>query len=181
MKLIMYASIEILDQKKHLDDISNKILNSVFDLNLWQRAVKHPQFSQNCVERNPFEEKVAQKNCSKIEVYNCKDKPKIPCLYHCNNIVLEKMIEFGVNRAYKEALEENLTKIAHSIAFKAWDKPGETDFKMWTDNMKHKLYKILYAEFYHDSSFIKIYDDTPRPRDRLPRAELTSQVNYSKW
>ena len=22
---------------------------------------------------------------------------------------------------------------------------------------------------------------TPRPRDRLPRAELTSQVNYSKW
>ena len=22
---------------------------------------------------------------------------------------------------------------------------------------------------------------TPRPRDRLPQAELTSQVNYSKW
>ena len=47
-----------------------------------------------------------------MEIYNCKDKSKVPCLCHCNNVVLEKMIESGMNRAYKKALEENVTKIA---------------------------------------------------------------------
>ena len=53
-----------------------------------------------------------------------------------------------------------MTKIAHSIAYKAWNKAGEGNFKGRILYMRDDLYKKVFASFYHDTAYVKLYEDT---------------------
>ena len=40
---------------------------------------------------------------------------------------------------------------------------------------------ICVSRLHKHYEVVEFYGVNPRPRDRLPRAELTSQMNYSEW
>lgn len=93
------------------------------------------------------------------KVHDCKGKLEVPCLCHCSPEILNGRTESGMSKIFENTLNITCTKIARSIAFKAWDEFGGTNFKACILNARDELYKKTFAKFYHDDSFIEIYKE----------------------
>ena len=141
----------IVKEEENYSDVCDKTLDSVFYCELWKKAAQHPNLSQNCEYINGIRK-------DPHNIYDCQSKPEVPCLCHCSDSVLYDIIEAGMHRAFENSLEENITSISKSIAFKAWDKPPGFERKLfgW---FKGDLYKKVFAKFYHDESFLQAYDE----------------------
>lgn len=141
----------IVKEAENYNDVCDKTLDSVFDCDLWKKAAES-YLSQNCEYINALRK-------DPNDIYDCQSKPEVPCLCHCSDSVLYDVIEAGMNRAFEDALERNITSISKSIAFKAWDKsPYGFERKMF-GSFKENLYKKTFAKFYHDESFLQAYEE----------------------
>ena len=141
----------IVKEEENYNDVSDKTLDSVFYCDLWKKAAES-YLSQNCEYINGLRK-------DPNNIYDCKSKPEVPCLWHCSDSVLYDIIEAGMNKAFENALERNITSISKSIASKAWDKsPYGFERKMF-GSFKGNLYKKTFAKFYHDESFLQAYEE----------------------
>ena len=141
----------IVKEAENYNDVCDKTLDSVFDCDLWKKAAES-YLSQNCEYINGLRK-------DPNDIYDCQSKPEVPCLCHCSDSVLYDVIEAGMNRAFEDALERNITSISKSIAFKAWDKsPYGFERKMF-GSFKENLYKKTFAKFYHEESFLHAYEE----------------------
>ena len=141
----------IVKEEENYNDVCDKTLDSVFDCDLWKKAAKS-YLSQDCEYINGLRK-------DPDDIYDCQSKPEVPCVWHCSDSVLYDIIEAGMNRAFVDALERNITSISKSIAFKAWDKsPYGFERKMF-GSFKGNLYKKAFAKFYHDESFLQAYGE----------------------
>ena len=141
----------IVKEEENYNDVRDKTLDSVFDCDLWKKEATKSYVSQDCEYINGLRK-------DPHNIYDCQSKPEVPCLCHCSDSVLYDIIEAGMQRAFENSLEENITSISKSIAFKAWDKPPGFERKLfgW---FKGDLYKKVFAKFYHDESFLQAYEE----------------------
>ena len=127
---------DIVSKDEHYNDISDKTLDSIFSQELWRKSITH--FTREVCQNFSYE------------------KFHKPCLFHCPDSALADLIEFSMTSSFDKTLEENIIKISKGLARKAWSHPDINLQKIRLQ--KDQIYKKVFAEFYHDDSYLSIYN-----------------------
>ena len=158
VKHLITEAVIFLHESEYYDEIYEKTFDSIFTSKLWMNYFEDDHFSKNC-EETSWKTKYLNLHPKVPElcpyVYS-----KIPCQFHCSDLLLVELIEKSMDLAFERSLEKNTSKIATALARKSYGNPCYSDyFEHQIQNKFKKLtYKKIFAKFYHDAAFVSIYN-----------------------